>query len=143
MFFALTPQPWRALAGCRDAPNPDVFFPRSTRPGGRHEREAKRTCSSCPVAVECRAEGMRPLNLLSVDSGIYGGMTARERIELAGRRRSDEEGRSPVSETQGWLKQEFERAKGRSEGVPSQARPIVVRGSLSTAHSVRETRGGE
>lgn len=45
-----------------------------------------------------------------------------------------------MSNTQGWLKKEFERAKERSSSVPTQARPVVVRGSFSATRSVQATR---
>lgn len=45
-----------------------------------------------------------------------------------------------MSGTQGWLKKEFERAKVRSSNVPTQARPVVVRGSFSAAGGGKVTR---
>lgn len=45
-----------------------------------------------------------------------------------------------MSDTQGWLKKELERARERSSNLPTQARPVVVRGSFSTGRGPQATR---
>jgi hypothetical protein len=64
---------WQRRSACRDAPDPDAWFP---------PEEARRTqlvaplttCSSCPVRRSCLAAGMR-----AGEAGIWGGTTEPER----------------------------------------------------------------
>ena len=45
-------------------------------------RIALSVCNRCPTKLECLAEGMRPEN---TEWGIWGGLTAGERLSLAGK----------------------------------------------------------
>lgn len=70
---------WRVQAACRGL-NPGIFFPASQ--GGRNAsnsiaaqyREAKKICSTCPVILPCRDEGLQ----IQDPYGMYGGMTPGE-----------------------------------------------------------------
>lgn len=61
---------------CRDA-DPDIFFA-DDEPT---QAVAKAVCADCPVAAPCRDWG-----LLRETYGIYGGLTAKERVALRGTR---------------------------------------------------------
>lgn len=45
-----------------------------------------------------------------------------------------------MSENQGWLKRESDRAQQRASSVPAQARPTVVKASFVAGRSVQGTR---
>lgn len=42
---------WSAEAECRNAPNPDIFFPKNGRP--KKVPDWRELCESCPVQREC------------------------------------------------------------------------------------------
>lgn len=60
---------WRTAARCRVA-DADALFVR-----GRHQREAREFCGTCPVRTECLAHALDH----QVDGGVWGGMTERQR----------------------------------------------------------------
>ena len=74
---------------CSGDKNPDAWFP-TVLNGGRYETKLRRMvpeikyamelCGRCPVKEECLEEGMKPENLAY---GIWGGLLAGERIEIA------------------------------------------------------------
>lgn len=70
---------WGDLAACRDAPDPDVFFPLS----GRSSPSARVFCQDCPVTEECLAHALS----LPEKFGIWGGTSERERKSLKKRLR--------------------------------------------------------
>lgn len=59
--------------------DPEVFFP----PRGGTPKQAKDICARCEVRLECAEAGLRDLEL----TGIWGGLTHKERIRLAKQRR--------------------------------------------------------
>lgn len=60
---------WRVAARCGTG-DADALFTR-----GRHQREARSFCHSCPVRTECLAHALDE----RVERGVWGGMTERER----------------------------------------------------------------
>jgi hypothetical protein len=70
----ITPEPWTIDALCTQF-DPEMFFPET----GASGREAKRVCAACPVIAECLQYGLRET------SGVYGGLSARERKILRNR----------------------------------------------------------
>lgn len=75
---------WRHRAACRDE-DPELFFPVSeVGPGARQVQQAKAVCNRCPVRTECLDTALRN----GLTDGIFGGMTGRERREVARRGRS-------------------------------------------------------
>lgn len=71
---------WDLLAACRDAPDPDLWFPVSPR----ETALAKLACSVCPVKADCLRYALDN----GLDYGIFGGLTADERRKLARRARA-------------------------------------------------------
>jgi WhiB family redox-sensing transcriptional regulator len=66
----------RVRGACSDV-DPEVLTP---APGDTHaEAVAKRLCASCVIRIECRKIGLQTKNL----QGIWGGLTATERLEYA------------------------------------------------------------
>lgn len=63
---------WRRAARCRVA-DADGLFVR-----GRHQRDARRFCGTCPVRTECLAHALDH----RVEIGVWGGMTERQRRAL-------------------------------------------------------------
>lgn len=63
----IPPLDWMADAACVEH-DPELFH---NRAGFAKAREV---CAECPVLMECRAHAMR-----HVESGIWGGMTERQR----------------------------------------------------------------
>lgn len=74
---ALASELWKEDARCADAPDPDLWFPESSKPEAHRTLMAKYQCRQCPVQAECLAEGM------DRDYGIYGGLTPAERLLLS------------------------------------------------------------
>ena len=90
---------------CTGDANPDYWFPEMPSSGGRPNLEnlkavaeqvnyALKLCASCPVKEECLAEGMKteqmPRGVMgwgNLPHGIWGGLMAAERLELAGIKR--------------------------------------------------------
>lgn len=67
---------WSAAAACRQA-RPDELFVR-----GSAQNRVKQLCAVCPVRTECLAEALDN----SIEWGVWGGMTERERRALLRRR---------------------------------------------------------
>lgn len=60
---------WRTAARCTVADSDTLFVQ------GRHQRDARQFCHSCPVRTECLAHALDN----RVERGVWGGMTERER----------------------------------------------------------------
>ncbi len=77
---------WQMDAACHAMPA-SMFFP-PTGIGGYaralRERDAKRICSVCPVIGRCRQYALNTHEA----HGVWGGMTAQERLRLLGSRQS-------------------------------------------------------
>jgi WhiB family redox-sensing transcriptional regulator len=65
---------------------PDMFFSddpfdsaRNVRATYEYENSAKKVCSSCPYRMECLDAAMSDLEVV----GIWGGLTEKERVQLA------------------------------------------------------------
>lgn len=72
-------EPWMAKADCLDS-DPELFYPeRGTHSGA----EAKRICAHCPVATDCLQHAVSNHEPF----GIWGGLTAKERLPVNLRRR--------------------------------------------------------
>jgi WhiB family redox-sensing transcriptional regulator len=65
---------WQHSGACNGLPS-RMFFPQR----GESPRPAKRVCSGCPVKNECLAYARRT----GIRHGIFGGLTPKEREELA------------------------------------------------------------
>jgi WhiB family redox-sensing transcriptional regulator len=72
------PSWWRRQASCRGA-GPDLFFPAKGEPAS----EAKEVCQTCPVALQCLDYAIAS----GEETGIWGGMSERQRREVARARR--------------------------------------------------------
>ena len=70
---------WRLHASCRGA-GPELFFPAKGEPAA----EAKEVCQRCPVADCCLDFAIRH----GEETGIWGGMSERQRREVARARRN-------------------------------------------------------
>lgn len=70
---------WAKAAACRGYDVEEFFTESKIR-----VREIKNVCDSCPVRRQCLDEAMRAEDTSRY--GIYGGLTAKERTDLAGRR---------------------------------------------------------
>jgi WhiB family redox-sensing transcriptional regulator len=69
------PEPWMKQGACRDAPDPDAWFPDKGEHGARID-EAKRVCrEECPVRLLCLSYATAS----GAQHGIWGGLTAEER----------------------------------------------------------------
>ena len=77
---------WLDEVACHSV-DPEVFYPKNGHPG-----KAKRVCSGCPVRLECLARALveeaefeeNPERFdRNYRHGVRGGLTARERWELA------------------------------------------------------------
>lgn len=79
------PYEWQERARCKSLPS-EWFFPERGENGlksGGNMAKAKAACAKCPVTAECLEYAITP----PVErSGIYGGMSSRERGQLRGRR---------------------------------------------------------
>ena len=72
---------WVEKAACRNAPNPDIFFPATGLDYLPNDRGAAMAyCKRCWVAQECGTEALAFPQ--SWDWGIRGGMTANERKRI-------------------------------------------------------------
>lgn len=70
---------WRHRAGCRSAPEPDLFFPTgSAGPALLQLAEAKAVCRRCPVTADCLAWAIAT----GQDTGVWGGLSEDERRDL-------------------------------------------------------------
>lgn len=70
---------WRRHASCRGA-GPELFFPTKGEPAP----EAKAVCQACPVAAACLDFAISS----GEETGIWGGMSERQRREVARARRA-------------------------------------------------------
>ena len=75
----LNAAPWMESALCRRV-DPDVFHPH----GADTSQRAKDVCAECPVIRECLDHAIAQHE----ESGVWGGMTAKERKEEIKRRRT-------------------------------------------------------
>lgn len=66
---------WPTLAACRDAPDPDIFFPVDRTRAAT--RAAKAICRPCPVLAECRSWAMA-----KEAYGVWGGLDEHERARV-------------------------------------------------------------
>jgi WhiB family redox-sensing transcriptional regulator len=82
---ARLPQPlldvyeWQGRGACRQEAV-GLFFDSDAHRGASraaHENAAKEVCRRCPVLAQCRAHG-----LACEDYGIWGGLTAKERVAI-------------------------------------------------------------
>lgn len=71
---------WMARGNCRDEP-PSMFFPSD----GVGVELARRVCETCPVKSPCLEYALRN----SIDHGVWGGASERERRRIARRRRNE------------------------------------------------------
>lgn len=75
-------QEWQGRASCR-GPNHAIFFPPSRlerrTDKRRREARAKEICQECPVMEQCLSYAIS----IREQHGIWGGLTARERKDLA------------------------------------------------------------
>jgi WhiB family redox-sensing transcriptional regulator len=70
---------WITRAACRDHPHPEWWYPRSGDTGAR----ARAHCEVCPVRRECLERALAD----DYQSGIWGGMSEKERRKEKRRRR--------------------------------------------------------
>ena len=70
---SVTVPAWHAAAACRGEPV-EVFFPA----WGQRTGPAKLICGRCPVSGECLAAALAQEH----QHGVWGGLTARERMRL-------------------------------------------------------------
>jgi WhiB family redox-sensing transcriptional regulator len=76
---------WRDFANCGDS-DPDLFFPTAgeNTPAGRAQyAEAHAICAVCPVWQDCLDYAIKA----GLDSGMFGGVTPNERMDLIRKRR--------------------------------------------------------
>lgn len=71
---------WMAEGNCRNQP-PSLFFPSD----GVGVDVARRVCEGCPVLSPCLEYALRN----SIDHGVWGGASERERRRIARRRRAE------------------------------------------------------
>ncbi|MFB6696343.1 WhiB family transcriptional regulator [Streptomyces rubiginosohelvolus] len=76
---------WRDAALCRSHPDPEMWFPKGTDAVSMaNEAEAKRVCAGCPALMACREWAIESRE----DSGVWGGLSERDRYNLRRRGRS-------------------------------------------------------
>jgi WhiB family redox-sensing transcriptional regulator len=81
--FYFPPQPWKAQAACRGI-DPDLFHP--PRGANKQVEQAKAFCRECPVRQECLDFALDWLP--KRNSGIYGGMSERQRRRIKASRKA-------------------------------------------------------
>lgn len=70
---------WRERGACRDAPDPDLWFPTgSSGPALLQIAEAKAVCRGCPSVAACLAWALET----GQPEGVWGGLTPEERRAL-------------------------------------------------------------
>lgn len=79
---------WMAQGNCHDQP-PSLFFPSD----GVGVEVARRVCEGCPVKSPCLEYALRN----SIDHGVWGGESERERRRIARRRRTAKAAALPSS----------------------------------------------
>lgn len=75
--LGLKPEPWTTSALCGQA-DPELWFPEA----GGDTAPAKAICLQCPVRAECLEEAMAQ----GLPSGVWGGLSERQRRQLRGQR---------------------------------------------------------
>jgi WhiB family redox-sensing transcriptional regulator len=69
---------WQDYAACQGY-DPELWFPvTEVGPGADQTRQAKAVCASCPVRSEC----LRWAQDAGVTDGVFGGLTADERVAM-------------------------------------------------------------
>ncbi len=73
---------WQLRAACRNLESGLFFHPERERGPSRAQREsrAKAVCRTCPVLAQCRAHALAAREQF----GVWGGLSAAERVEIAG-----------------------------------------------------------
>lgn len=85
---APTRENWRKYAACKNE-DPELFFPAgSTGSTSRQADEAKRVCFRCPAIDLCLSWALENRQ----DTGVWGGLTEKERQRLHRRRRQEYRG---------------------------------------------------
>lgn len=75
---------WRMRASCKEATDPDVFFPiGSTGPALDQIEAAKQICTPCPVRARCLDWALETHQ----ETGVWGGLSEEERKVLLKSRR--------------------------------------------------------
>lgn len=70
----MTDSDWRERAACRGM-GPRIFFPRTFESAA----PAKAVCATCPVTAQCLRFCRKELGGLEKRTGIWGGLTEKER----------------------------------------------------------------
>lgn len=73
---------WREFAACREV-DPELFFPEA----GQSPAAARLVCSGCPVLEECAVHALGEGSGTPEPLGVWGGMTAQERLRILQARR--------------------------------------------------------
>lgn len=73
---------WQPFAACAGT-DPNLWFPERGESATLAYREARKVCAECPVRRQCLDYALTP----PVETmGVWGGLSARERGQLRGRR---------------------------------------------------------
>lgn len=72
--FLINREPWTDGALCTQGDSGDLFFPEK----GDSAKPAKQVCSKCEVRAECLNYAMKH----AAPYGVWGGLSARDRIKL-------------------------------------------------------------
>ncbi|SKY30317.1 WhiB family transcriptional regulator [Mycobacteroides abscessus subsp. massiliense] len=75
--WAINHEPWTKDALCPQV-DAEVFFPVVGGPGRTMAKAAKAVCAQCPVSAECLEYAFR----VNEEYGVYGGLTAHERMVM-------------------------------------------------------------
>lgn len=134
---AIDPGRWQLQAACRGMPT-DLFVPDGHGNRATTAR-AKAVCASCPVRAECLAYALAGDRLTGA-AGVFGGLTAKERQKLIGRRSSargcahGDRDRFPSGGCRACVRERDQRAymsdyrarRRENGGSPLRARPVSV-----------------
>jgi WhiB family redox-sensing transcriptional regulator len=72
-------QSWRSKAACKDASDPDIFFPVGVTGAAIGQiRQAKRVCNSCEARSDCLEFALAT----NQECGVWGATTEDERRKL-------------------------------------------------------------
>lgn len=66
--------------------------------------EAKAFCTDCPVRLRCLEEGLKPIPVIGLEYGVWGGLTLRERRKVL-------KNRAKIEELQARLKERLQGGK--------------------------------
>lgn len=100
------------IGACSGSDTPDLWFiddmggRRGAKTQAQYQAKAREVnvalaiCKSCDRKVECLAEGMRPEN---INYGIWGGLMAGERLQIAGERVGDHTLQTPQGQALDFL----------------------------------------